>query len=205
MCIYTSVPCLGTQIHRTDLVQVVSLGEKRVCKGSCDDLRHTMEVTKGTFWRFFVHLDLYSQGSERTEDMESERLVWNLDINITLTNTELSKPLSVFIDLVGQIQSVLRWKYLTHGRCSLKNVTICYYYLFNDNKRKIHLINAMAFPHSQRFFSTTGRNSDQPVHMQIFRQFAIMPSKMKQGIPRCSSGKQTACWWRRSKRQGFDP
>ena len=149
MCIYTTVPCSGTLIHRTDLVQVVSLGEKRVCKGSCDDLRHTMEVTKGTFWRFFVHLDLYSQGSERTEDMESERLAWNLDINITLTNTELSMPLSVFIDLMGQIRSVLRWKYLTHGRCSLKNVTICYYYLFNDNKRKIHLINAMAFPHSQ--------------------------------------------------------
>lgn len=132
-------PCLS---HRTDLVQVISLGKNTIFKHS---YTHHMtfkessitEVTTRALWGFFVFFfTLYFclHWVKRAQDMESEKLEWNIasaTCCIILTNFEFAE-LHSFLIIMRLMISILWWKHLTNVSCSLKDFTIYliinYYY-----------------------------------------------------------------------------
>ena len=74
MCIYISIPCSGTLIHRIDLVQVISVGEKSVFKGSCNDYM-ALETHDGGHKRNLLKVFLFTSTS--TLSGQKEQRTWS--------------------------------------------------------------------------------------------------------------------------------
>lgn len=143
VCIYFCT-LSGTLSHRTDLVQVISLGKNTIFKHNYTYymtfkesstlnrvvlLRSQQEPSEGFFF-FTLYFCLH--WVKRTQDMESEKLEWNIasaTCYIILTNFEFSELCSFLIYIIKLMISIPRWKHLTNVSCSLKYFTI--YFIIN--------------------------------------------------------------------------